>query len=59
MKGGGGGVRAFNSVSGKIQVKMTERFNLLINTINKHIKMLKKKTYSPKCRSFLTQKSPD
>ena len=41
--GGGGGVRAFNSVSGKIQVKMTERFNLLINTINKHIKMLKKK----------------
>ena len=35
----GEGRWAFNSVWGKIRAKMTERFNL--NTINKHIKMLK------------------
>ena len=36
LKGGGGG-GAFNSVWGKIRVKMTETF--IVNT-NKHIKML-------------------
>ena len=37
---------------------MIERFN--VNTINKHKMLKKKKTYSQKCRSFLTpEKSPD